>query len=80
MIPPAFFDDGAPGTWLDAIYHSPLLDVRDHAPSDGSKALALPPAPNHGASFPGPVMTTGAGDFFGVGTGNHDEGVCDVGQ
>lgn len=31
IIPPAFFDDGHDGTWLEAILFSPLLNVRDYA-------------------------------------------------
>lgn len=31
MILPHFEDTGHDGTWLDAILHSPCLDVRDYA-------------------------------------------------
>lgn len=46
MMPPAFFDDGEAGTWLDMIYHSPRLKVSEHTRDDGAQLLA-PSAPHH---------------------------------
>lgn len=37
----AFYDTGAPGTWADAIAHSPCLKVSDHAPGNFAKTLDI---------------------------------------
>lgn len=43
-VPPAFFDDGHDGTWLEAISFSPLLNVSDYAGRQLPDGAGLAPA------------------------------------
>jgi hypothetical protein len=71
--PPHFEDNGEPGTWVDAILHSPFLKVSDYAPCDlpetDRAAQSLDTAPRRVTPFPlGPARVSFA----------HSDGDTDV--